>query len=116
MVHPEVEDGGDSLHVWRVAANILNKQSRTAKKGMSSRLGLTTPYHKKKSSLPKVTKCLGPEQILWINDMKLRKMDMRFGTWNVRIHYRAGLLMTVMKELQGGAEKRENLKLMLAAL
>jgi hypothetical protein len=26
---------------------------------------------------------------------KIRKMDMRFGTWNVRNMYRAGLLMTV---------------------
>jgi hypothetical protein len=53
MVHPEVEDGGDALHIWRVAANILNKQSQTAKKGLSSRWGLTTPYYKKKF----ITKC-----------------------------------------------------------
>jgi hypothetical protein len=26
-------------------------------------------------------------------------MDMRFGTWNVRSLYRAGILMTVLKEL-----------------
>ena len=36
--------------IWRVAANILNKQSRTADKGWSSSLGLgevlTTPYTK----------------------------------------------------------------------
>jgi len=37
--------------VWRVAANILNKQSRTADKGWSSSLGglgevLTTPHRK----------------------------------------------------------------------
>ena len=36
--------------IWRVAANILNKQSRTADKGWSSSLEigevLTTPYHK----------------------------------------------------------------------
>jgi hypothetical protein len=30
---------------------------------------------------------------------KLRKMDMRFGTWNVRSLCRAGSLMTVVKEL-----------------
>jgi hypothetical protein len=30
---------------------------------------------------------------------KLRKMDTRFGTWNVRSMYRAGLLITVMKEI-----------------
>jgi hypothetical protein len=33
MPHPQVADGGDGLQVWRVAANILNKQSRTAGKG-----------------------------------------------------------------------------------
>jgi hypothetical protein len=30
---------------------------------------------------------------------KLWKMDMQFGTWNVRILYRAGLLMTVASEI-----------------
>jgi hypothetical protein len=29
----DVADGGDGLHIWRVAANILNKQSRTDDKG-----------------------------------------------------------------------------------
>jgi hypothetical protein len=33
-------DGGDGLQIWRVAANILNKQSRTADKGWSSSLGV----------------------------------------------------------------------------
>jgi hypothetical protein len=40
MARPQVSDGGDSLQVWRVAANILNKQSRTVDKGLSSSLGL----------------------------------------------------------------------------
>jgi hypothetical protein len=30
---------------------------------------------------------------------KLRKMDMRFGTWNVRSLYSVGSLMTVAKEI-----------------
>jgi exonuclease III len=30
---------------------------------------------------------------------KLRKMDMRFGTWNVRSLYRAASLVTIVKEL-----------------
>jgi hypothetical protein len=38
MARPQVADGGDALQVWRVAANILNKQSRTADKGWSSSL------------------------------------------------------------------------------
>jgi hypothetical protein len=33
MACPQVGDGGDSLQILRVAANILNKQSQTAKKG-----------------------------------------------------------------------------------
>jgi hypothetical protein len=31
--------------------------------------------------------------------LKLKKMDMRFGTWNIRSLYRAGSLMTVAKEI-----------------
>jgi hypothetical protein len=30
---PQVENGEDSLQIWRVAANIVNKQSRTADRG-----------------------------------------------------------------------------------
>jgi hypothetical protein len=33
MSRPQVADGGDGLQIWRVAVNILNKQSRTADKG-----------------------------------------------------------------------------------
>jgi hypothetical protein len=33
------------------------------------------------------------------NRPKLRKMDVRFGTWNVRSLHRAGLLMTDAKEI-----------------
>jgi hypothetical protein len=40
MVRPQVADGGDSLQMWRVAANIVNKQSQTADKGWSSSLGV----------------------------------------------------------------------------
>jgi hypothetical protein len=40
MARPQVADGGDSLHFWKVAANILNMQSRTADKGWSSSLGV----------------------------------------------------------------------------
>jgi hypothetical protein len=40
MARPQVADGGDGLQVWKVAANTLNKQSRTADKGWSSSLGV----------------------------------------------------------------------------
>jgi hypothetical protein len=40
MARPQVADGGERLQIWRVAANILNKQSRTADKGWPSSLGV----------------------------------------------------------------------------
>jgi hypothetical protein len=47
MARPQVVDGEDGFQIWRVAANISNKQSRTTGKGWSSNLrvlrGLTTP-------------------------------------------------------------------------
>jgi len=54
-------DGGDGLQIWRISANILNKQSQTADNGWSSSLGvsegLTTPNRKNKLA----TKCyIGP--------------------------------------------------------
>jgi hypothetical protein len=33
---PQVANGGDGLHIWKVPANILNKQSRTDDKGWAS--------------------------------------------------------------------------------
>jgi hypothetical protein len=33
MARSQVADGGDALQVWREAANMLNKQLRTADKG-----------------------------------------------------------------------------------
>jgi hypothetical protein len=38
MARPRVADRGDGLQIWTVAANILNKQSRTADSGWSSSL------------------------------------------------------------------------------
>jgi hypothetical protein len=37
---PQVTAGGDGLQLWRVASNILNKQSRTADKRWPSSLGV----------------------------------------------------------------------------
>jgi hypothetical protein len=57
MARPQVADVGDALQFWRVAANILNKQSRTADKRCFSSLGLgmglITPHRKKISLLRK---------------------------------------------------------------
>jgi hypothetical protein len=59
MEGPHVSDGGNGFQIWRAAANILNKQSRTSDKGWSSRLAgleveLTTQLKNKF-----VTKCKG---------------------------------------------------------
>jgi hypothetical protein len=40
MARPRVADKGDGLQIWGVAANMLNKQSRTADSGWSSSLGV----------------------------------------------------------------------------
>jgi hypothetical protein len=68
MTRPQVADGGDGLQIWRVAANILNKQSQTADSGWSSNLGLgvglTTPDRKRISFLGNVKKGLGLGQVL----------------------------------------------------
>jgi len=33
MARPQIPDGGDGLHVWRVAANILNKSHGQSTRG-----------------------------------------------------------------------------------
>jgi len=38
MVSPQVADRGDSLHIWKVAVNVLNKQLWTVYSGWSSSL------------------------------------------------------------------------------
>jgi hypothetical protein len=38
MARSQVLGGGNGLQIWRVAANILNKQSRKTNKGWSSSL------------------------------------------------------------------------------
>jgi hypothetical protein len=40
MARPQVADGGDDLLIWRVVANLLNKQSRTPDKGLISGWGV----------------------------------------------------------------------------
>jgi hypothetical protein len=60
--------------VWRVAANIFNKQSRTADMGWSSSLGvgegLTTPHCENEPLLRNLYRqSLGPGSILWYNQV-----------------------------------------------
>ena len=39
VAYPQVADGGDGIQIWRVTANVLNKQLRTTNKGWSSSVG-----------------------------------------------------------------------------
>jgi N6-adenosine-specific RNA methylase IME4 len=53
---PQVAVGRDGLQVWRVVANILNKESRTADRGWTSSLGVghwanNPPPHRRSSNL-----------------------------------------------------------------
>jgi hypothetical protein len=72
MVRPPAADGGDGLNIWRLAANVLNRQSRTTDKGSFSSLGrvgvgegLATPHRKKAS----VAKCYtGPRN--WTDSLE----------------------------------------------
>jgi hypothetical protein len=45
MICPQVADGGDTLQLWRVAVNILNKQTRGGPLGWGLGVGPTT-HHK----------------------------------------------------------------------
>src|SRR5215469_11188684 len=102
-----------------VAANILNKQSRTADEGWSSSLGLgevlTTPPREKpllrnihnvrcflwRQNNPEVK--YSPTRIsggVFLDEVsRSRKRDIFVGTWNVRSLYRAGSLTAAAREL-----------------
>jgi hypothetical protein len=59
MAHPRAADGGVGLQIWRVAANILHKQSRTDDRDGPRAWGLdkelTVPHRKRNSLLENVT-------------------------------------------------------------
>jgi hypothetical protein len=83
-----------------MAANILNKQSRTANNGWSSSFGRRADNPPPYNSVF-VTKHYAQPQIRtdYLAQPKHRKMDLRFGTWNVRSLYRSGSLKTLAREL-----------------
>jgi hypothetical protein len=70
MALPKVADGEDGLHIWRVAANILNKQLRGGGPlAWGLGVGLTTLTVKNKF----VTKCFtGPRMVVWTGFIWLR--------------------------------------------
>jgi hypothetical protein len=61
LARPQVADREDGLQVWRVAASILNKQSRIANKRCSSPQRIILLWN--------ATNGLGLRRILWINDL-----------------------------------------------
>jgi hypothetical protein len=69
MARHRVADRGDGLQLWRVDANILNKQSLTADRGWPSSLGvgrgLKTPRRKNLYLLRSMCNGLGNGRILW---------------------------------------------------
>jgi hypothetical protein len=50
MTRPQVADGGDGLSIWRVAANILTQQLRSADQSRPTAwgLGVDVTTHRKK--------------------------------------------------------------------
>jgi len=81
---------------WRLAAKILNKQSRTADKEWSSSFSGIGRGANNSSPLKRILlRNSQTKPPTWTDTSvrtKQRKRDMRFGTWNVRNLYRAGAL------------------------
>jgi hypothetical protein len=101
MARPRVADRGDGLQIWRVAANILNKQCQTADRGWPSSLGVgrgltTLPI---KLDISYKTLHTAFERTECLAQPKHRKMDTRFGTWKVRSLQRSGSFQTVVMVL-----------------
>jgi hypothetical protein len=93
----------NGLQLWKVAANILNKQPRTDNKGWSSSLGVgcganNTSLFKIKFHTKNQTETRTWRDSLYKRPKRLN-MDMRFGLQNVRSLYSAGSLTTVSREL-----------------
>jgi hypothetical protein len=81
--------------------NISNKQLRRAGRGWSSAWGfggeLTTPHLKKSVYYKMFTTALVLDRLFCMT--KHQKMNVRFGTWNVRSLYMTGSLKTEAREL-----------------
>jgi hypothetical protein len=82
MARPLVAEGEDGLQIWMVAANILNKQSRTTDSGWSSILGvgrgLTTLAQTKNSILVTKHYAQPRNRTDYLARPKDWKMDLRY--------------------------------------
>jgi hypothetical protein len=95
MARPQVADGGDGLQVWRVAENILNKQSQTVDTGSSSSLGVGRGTNNSSTYKNKLVAKDHKKPRTWTYSLykwpKRKKIDMRFATWNVRSMFAGSL-------------------------
>ena len=89
------------LPIWRIAANILNKQLLTANKGVPPAwvLGevLTAPHRKNVLCYKMFTRAWTWTDTLVLMKQQIR--DMRLCSWNDRSLYRAGSLTAATREL-----------------
>jgi hypothetical protein len=89
MARPQISYGGEGLQIWRAAANILNKQSRTADERLSCSLrlgvGLTTPRCKNVA-------CYEMSQSVWEDNIKmdLKEIEIDGANWITLAQDRAG--------------------------
>jgi hypothetical protein len=80
IARPQVAYRRDGLQIWRVAANILNKESRTADMEWASSFWVgcgannSSPY--KVSLLQKITRSFGPGRISLDKQPKRKKINM----------------------------------------
>ena len=81
MVLSWVASGGESLQIWRISANILNKKWRTDDKGRSSSLGVGRGANNSSPCKVNVTKYfLSLEQTL-CNDLMILQWTLLKTVW-----------------------------------
>jgi hypothetical protein len=90
----------DGLQHWRLADATMNKQPRTADKGLSSfriGVGLKSLHRKKKTYFKTHQRASDLDS----SDKRPKRQNKytRYGAWNFRRFYMSGSLVTVSKEL-----------------
>jgi hypothetical protein len=84
MARPRVTNGGRGLEIWRVAANVLNKQYRTAARcgtpawGLGK--GLTTPHRKNSVSYEMLHRPRGRPSRRWDDNNRMNLGEMEWET------------------------------------